>query len=592
MTSLRSATLLAFVSFTFLSSSIAGAQEHAEIDMSRLRLEVGDAQANGTGVIISQVEASSGDDYMADPTNAQFLGKTFWDGTGAYAGVSTSHSNNVAGRFFGDPNGMSRGATDITAFDADDWLNNIVYNNNADPRPVFNNDPSNSNPNPQTIEVMNHSWVVRSTNISNNDATIYLRRIDFIANRDNTTFCVGADNGGSTEPLLAPGYNSITVGRTNGGGASGATTFYGAGRQKPEIVSPSGTTSRATAIISGVAGVIRQNSPTANSQQNEVTKAVLLAGATKEEFPTWDRTTTRPIDEVFGTGEVNAYNSYLIITGGEYDGSNSVPGVPIGAMGWDYSPSITTEKYYTIDAPFGIDKASFVLTWNVSVVDNNASPNIFSPSTTLANMDLELYDLAGSIVDMSVSPEHNIEHIYALDLPADSYTLRVISNTDHDYALAWRIHAAQYLPVDSIIVSAGNLASGSSDDLAESDNLDVSARRSPVDVQSRVHFELKGVSPLITPDSLSFTVEASVFARTNVVQKIDLWDYDLSDWVEVDSRNATRFTDSTATVDATGDLARFIEPLTKCLQARVRYISDNPRQQFTANVDQMVWLIE
>ena len=66
--------------------------------------------------------------------------------------------------------------------------------------------------------------------------------------------------------------------------------------------------------------------------RSEVIKAMLMAGATKGEFanwidPTtglvnpWNRTQTRPLDDVFGAGELNVYNSYLIGIGGKQSAS-------------------------------------------------------------------------------------------------------------------------------------------------------------------------------------------------------------------------------------------------------------------------------
>ena len=72
----------------------------------------------------------------------------------------------------------------------------------------------------------------------------------------------------------------------------------------------------------------------------ETLKATLYAGATKQEFPEWDRTTTRPIDERFGFGEVNAYYSYKIQEGGQFEGSAALGGAPVGDLGWDYSDSL------------------------------------------------------------------------------------------------------------------------------------------------------------------------------------------------------------------------------------------------------------
>ena len=85
-----------------------------------------------------------------------------------------------------------------------------------------------------------------------------------------------------------------------------------------------------------------------------------------------------------------------------------------------------------------------------------------------------------------------------------------------------------------------------------------------------------------------------MFARSNLVQTIELFDYVAATWELVDSRNAARSPapDSVVTVAATGDLSRFVEPGLMSIEARVRYKSDNPRQIFASNTDQTVWTIQ
>lgn len=102
------------------------------------------------------------------------------------------------------------------------------------------------------------------------------------------------------------------------------------------------------------------------------------------------------------------------------------------------------------------------------------------------------------------------------------------------------------------------------------------------------------VTPVAAPTSFEFTLEGAVFARSNVVQTIELFDYLVGDWEVVDTRNAARSPapDLVVTVAATGNLSRFVQGGTMCVEARVRYQSDNPRQNFASNTDQTVWAIE
>ena len=124
-----------------------------------------------------------------------------------------------------------------------------------------------------------------------------------------------------------------------------------------------------------------------------------------------------------------------------------------------------------------------------------------------------------------------------------------------------------------------------------SDNVDLSIQRAMTDTQSRTEFEVMGTSPTVSPTSLEVTLEGAVFARSTVVQTIELWDYVAGAWELVDTRNATNIVDSTATVAATGDLSRFVDPTTLEVKARIHFQSLNARQRFASNTDQFMWTI-
>ena len=64
-------------------------------------------------------------------------------------------------------------------------------------------------------------------------------------------------------------------------------------------------------------------------------------------------------------------------------------------------------------------------------------------------------------------------------------------------------------------------------------------------------------------------------------------------WELVDTADAARSPapDSVVTAAATGDLSRFVEAGTMCIEARVHFQSDRPRQRFASNTDQAIWTI-
>lgn len=145
--------------------------------------------------------------------------------------------------------------------------------------------------------------------------------------------------------------------------------------------------------------------------------------------------------------------------------------------------------------------------------------------------------------------------------------------------------------VDSFLVTRGTHAAGGVADLAESDNADLSIQRSTADTESRTEIEIKGISPVASPSSLEATLEGSVFARSQVDQTIELFDYAAGGWEQIDTSVAAHFTDSSVTIAATGDLSRFVEVGTMCIKARIRYQSTVARQQFSSNTDQFIWTI-
>lgn len=144
---------------------------------------------------------------------------------------------------------------------------------------------------------------------------------------------------------------------------------------------------------------------------------------------------------------------------------------------------------------------------------------------------------------------------------------------------------------DSLNILNGTLAVGGFEELATSDNSDLSIRRSNSDVFSQVIFELTSQSPTMSPNTLSFTIEASVFSRSRVTQTIDLFDYVAGTYVQLNSVDARRFVDSVETADASGDLSRFVDQTTGEMKARVRFVSPDIRQRFTANTDLVTWTI-
>jgi hypothetical protein len=418
----------------------------SEVGYTDLIAEKGAGLEDGTGIVVMQPEGDSGGNYLPDATNSEFSGKSFTDGTGSSSG-SNSHATTVGINFYGNTSSMTPGIDNITGYDALDYLVRVLgFSSGGDPLT-------------QGYDVGNHSYTGSGLSM---DATIdFGRRFDYVINRDNTLMVVAAQNGANnpTPDFFATSYNAITVGVTDGDHSRGPTDKYGPGRIKPDIVAPSLETSFATPIVGSAAALLRQAGAGTNAIENEVLKSMLFAGATKEEFAEWDRTTTRPVDDVYGFGELNIYNSYHIFEGGEFAASTANPASEVGLLGWDYGDfDGTNDLFYDFEIVVGqtATELSAALVWNIDVIDGNASASVFDASTELANLDLELFDstgtFMGSLLDASLSTVYNYEHIFFKDLGAGSYTFKISGDLAVDYGFSWRI---QTVPEPNSVIVLG-----------------------------------------------------------------------------------------------------------------------------------------
>ena len=151
--------------------------------------------------------------------------------------------------------------------------------------------------------------------------------------------------------------------------------------------------------------------------------------------------------------------------------------------------------------------------------------------------------------------------------------------------------AAPAIFPESLEVTEGTLSGGGLNDLAASEDSDLSIQRDPFSVQSRTGIEVKATSTLQDPVQFEFHFEASYFGRSSVTQQIYFYNYNSDGYELVDTRPAQRLVDLAIQVSPGGDLSRFVQPGTGCVEARVELLSAQPRHRFTSNVDQAVWMI-
>lgn len=423
-------------------SATARAGFRNDVGFTQLSEELGTALPTGAGIPVSQIEAPKDGNYAPEIASGQFSGKEFSFQSGS-SGTST-HANGMAQRFYGNTISIAPGVTDVHLYNADHWVGSGSLNTGLPGEPLV-----------ETQLIQNHSWVGKLASTA--DSVEALQRLDFAIQRDGFLALVGMDNGASQNALpelLSQSYNTLSVGRTDGNHSHGLTSLNGAGRVKPELVAPppSESASRATARVSSAAAVLLESAQGTQAVEPQVMKAILMAGATKDEFGTdWQRKPPadpdRPLDDVFGAGELNIYRSYHILAAGRQAANDAVN---VAATGWDYEETDTDGRFYFFEVPPGQRATEFsaILNWHADVQNGNDGFG-FVPEVSLWNMDLALYASNGfsatALLDSSASQVDNVEHIYfneslgmGQSLGPGQYMLEVISPVDDvDYGLAW-----------------------------------------------------------------------------------------------------------------------------------------------------------
>lgn len=409
--------------------STARADWRNDAGFPQLQVELGASLPTGAGISVMMSEASQSGNFYAQGT----AGSVAYAGSGVltgktitpYSGPSgtSGHAAGVANYFCGTGLSVSPGVTELHAWLADDFANDLYSNN---PLPTY------------AGSVQNHSWV-GSFGSDSIDGT-FLRRLDALINRDGVIVSTPMNNGAGMSKLLANAYHGISAGLRSGNHPQTHSNLDVAGRMKPDLVVNEGFTSFAGPAVASVATLlldaIRPDFPDADDPR--VVKAIMLSAASKQNLLGWKRTSTsRPYDEVFGAGELNVLNAYHILAAGRQPSSNSVLR-PL--QGWDNGISSTSAPkryFFSLPAASWGATVSATITWHRSIAMNYAS-------STLANLNLRLVHatgfITGSTVTESISAIDNVEHLFLRNLPPGDYALEVIADTDAvTYGIAWEV---------------------------------------------------------------------------------------------------------------------------------------------------------
>ena len=429
----------------------ASADWRVDAGYSQLQIELGAAMPTGAGIAVLQSEASD----IAGPT-LRYLpqataGSGVFAGAGSFAGKSftphsgasdaSGHAQSVAGIFYSLFGSVAPGVTEVHVYEAGDFFSSLYT---PSPPPVF------------AGSVQNHSWV----GSTGNDATDteFLRRLDYIIERDGITATVPLNNGTAMPKLPANGYHTISVGMRSGGHSVGGSTLDGVGRMKPDLVVDQGFTSYASPAVASAATLLLDaiRPDFADADDPRIVKAILLAAATKERLPTWHRTaSTKPYDATFGAGELNVLNAYHILAAGDQPASASSE---VGTRGWDGAlASSATPKRWFFSVPVGriANSLSVAATWH-RVFSSGVSVAAL-PHLTLRLFASTGFTLGSTPVDQSNSAVDNVQHLFLRHLPAGQYALELASDTNNvPVAIAWEAQLGSG-PVVSVVRS-GNTA--------------------------------------------------------------------------------------------------------------------------------------
>jgi len=427
------------------------------------------------GVPLMQVEATDGAGrYMSSAgsgtftvVSEDFINKTLTNESDLNQGQS-GHAATVANRFYSIDSYIT-GLNPVFLYESGDFFNNRLLNGEVEDFPG---------------RIASHAYVGIEANES--QEVLFqdlMNRYDYAASTGNTLMVSGLNNGGGTSvpTLWGQSYNGLSVGRTNGDHSRGGTLDnfeefgIAGGRTKPDIVAPDTATSWATGqVASGAAyvyGYADSLGHTIITDNTDLQKAIILAGASKEEFPNWanmssDATATTPLDPVFGAGELNVFNSHRIIEGGE-----PVNGV-LPLHGWIRETNVGANDVtysFTIPEEAGNVEINAALCWHRNIIETTETVGfgffsltnvIYQPELAIGDLRLELSggDLTEAIV--SDSAVDNVEYLYVPELAPGTYTI-TISNNDGsdptDAGFAWRINLGEDSSVTSSTINTAGL---------------------------------------------------------------------------------------------------------------------------------------
>jgi hypothetical protein len=361
---------------------------------------------------------------------------------------SSDHATAVAAAWYAGPTGgVSPDLSTVRHMSANGFVGGAALRTGEATAPVV--DASLPMPN-----VVNASWAGSSSVAAEN--VDVLRRIDYLVDRDGVTFVTAAGNTPGVVPAALPGqgYNSITVGLSNGTSSGGLSTVDGTGRLMVDIVTPSGATSFAAPLVAGAAVLIAdraQETPAlGNADDPRMVRSLIMTGA--EKLAGWSNTSTQPLHPYQGAGELRVNRTYDVLMAGE-----KTVGSVSDSRGWDLGVGAVGVQYYFVDNSYADGRLSVTLAWNRVTGDptdptgadrtDAANFALLSGSTVLAasalaDLNLEVLTTDGvstplTSLAVSQSTVDNVEHIYLTGLTPGRYAIGVSGGSGTPYGLSF-----------------------------------------------------------------------------------------------------------------------------------------------------------
>lgn len=411
-------------------------------------IRVAQPEGDGPGWQMNPVYGRPGLPFRYEGSNG--VSTTFPNAIGAESG----HANDVGNTLFGPSIGIAPGVSAVDSYDADFFLNALIFERV-----------------PIQARVVNQSFIIPQNTLAEQMAID--REFDDYADRFNVLFVSGAGNGGGVF-TPASSYNGLGVGAYGGATSIGPT---GDGRSKPDIVAPAGFTSISTPQVAGAALLLLQAAARGDGGTNNVeaasdirvVKALLLNGASKP--GDWAPPSSQPLDTRYGAGILHVFNSWNQLRSGRQDVSETtvVPTTTAhpsgtatnrvsGPRGWVFvqiTNSLATEDtihHFYLDLPTNTPSyvVTLTLTWNRKTGFNQAN-----------DLDLHFIDRqTGASLGKSDTFANNVEHLYLTAVPPGSYDIQVLKNGAPGRVTAEELYALAFdASAPTLTVSADPQAS-------------------------------------------------------------------------------------------------------------------------------------